>query len=98
MTARTAGTNSGDVVVQGRRLAPEAVVHVPLQVLADELRVHVRTLCAAAYDGPSPQTEVIFRQITVSRTQSRQGHRPPLTRVGIDRKAATTAAGSRPYR
>src|SRR5579872_4717229 len=49
----------------GRRPAPEAVVNqartlkskrpphdrVPLQVLADELHVHVRTLRAAARDG-----------------------------------------------
>ena len=49
----------------GRRHAPEAIVsqartlrakrllhdQVPLQVLADELRVHVRTLRAAAHDG-----------------------------------------------
>jgi DNA-binding XRE family transcriptional regulator len=49
----------------GRRPAPEAIVsqaralkakrplheRVPLQVLADELRVHVRTLRAAAHDG-----------------------------------------------
>jgi hypothetical protein len=49
----------------GRRPAPEAIVsrarnlkakrpphdRVPLQVLADELDVHVRTLQAAAHDG-----------------------------------------------
>jgi DNA-binding transcriptional regulator YiaG len=49
----------------GRRPAPDAIVHaaralkakrplydrVPLQVLADELHVHVRTLRAAAHDG-----------------------------------------------
>src|SRR5947207_9788900 len=49
----------------GRRPAPEAIVsearalkakrplhdRVPLQVLADELHVHVRTLRAAAHDG-----------------------------------------------
>ena len=49
----------------GRRPAPEAIVgqsrtlkakrpphdRVPLQVLADELPVHVRTLRAAAHDG-----------------------------------------------
>jgi DNA-binding transcriptional regulator YiaG len=49
----------------GRRSAPEAIVNqaatlkakqplhdrVPLQVLADELHVHVRTLRAAAHDG-----------------------------------------------
>jgi transcriptional regulator with XRE-family HTH domain len=49
----------------GRRPAPEAIVdqartlkakrptkdRVPLQVLADELQVHVRTLRAAAHDG-----------------------------------------------
>jgi DNA-binding transcriptional regulator YiaG len=49
----------------GRRIAPEAIVgqarilkamrppndRVPLQVLADELHVHVRTLRAAAHDG-----------------------------------------------
>src|SRR5580765_2733297 len=49
----------------GRRTAPEAIVNqartlkakrlphdrVPLQVLADELHVHVRTLRAAAHDG-----------------------------------------------
>src|SRR4030095_14881379 len=49
----------------GRRPAPDAIVRpartlkeerslrarVPLQVLADELKVHVRTLRAAAHDG-----------------------------------------------
>ena len=54
----------------GRRPAPEAVVsaartlkakrplhdRVPLQVLADELHVHVRTLRAAAHDGPVAYT------------------------------------------
>jgi DNA-binding transcriptional regulator YiaG len=70
----------------GRRLAPEAVVsqartlkakrppdgRVPLQVLADELHVHVRTLRAAAHDGRLAATfgpRPFFGKLTATATR-----------------------------
>ena len=70
----------------GRRLAPEAVVNrartlkakrplhdlVPLQVLADELHVHVRTLRAAAHDGRLAATfgpRPFFGKLTATATR-----------------------------
>lgn len=70
----------------GRRLAPEAIVNqartlkakprahdrVPLQVLADELNVHVRTLRAAAHDGRLAATfgsRPFFGKLTATATR-----------------------------
>jgi DNA-binding transcriptional regulator YiaG len=70
----------------GRRPAPEAVVNqarslkakrslhdrVPLQVLADELHVHVRTLRAAAHDGRLAATfdpRPFFGKLTATATR-----------------------------
>jgi DNA-binding transcriptional regulator YiaG len=70
----------------GRRPAPEAVVsqartlkakralhdRVPLQVLADELHVHVRTLRAAAHDGRLAATfgpRPFFGKLTATATR-----------------------------
>jgi DNA-binding transcriptional regulator YiaG len=70
----------------GRRRAPEAVVsqartlkakralhdRVPLQVLADELHVHVRTLRAAAHDGRLAATfgpRPFFGKLTATATR-----------------------------
>src|SRR6476660_723417 len=70
----------------GRRLAPEAVVQrartlkanrplhdlVPLQVLADELHVHVRRLRAAAHDGRLAATfgpRPFFGKLTATATR-----------------------------
>ena len=70
----------------GRRLAPEAIVReaqtlkakrpqpdrVPLQVLADELHVHVRTLRAAAHDGRLAATfgpRPFFGKLTATATR-----------------------------
>ena len=71
----------------GRRPAPEAIVEraqtlnakrpthrrVPLQVLADELRVHVRTLRAAAGDGRLParfDARPYFGKLTATATKA----------------------------
>src|SRR5205823_4887485 len=70
----------------GRRHAPEAIVRqaqmlsekrpthhrVPLQVLADELHVHVRTLRAAAHDGRLAATfgpRPFFGKLTATATR-----------------------------
>src|SRR5229473_4242036 len=70
----------------GRRTAPEAIVsqartlkakrprhdRVPLQVLADELHVHVRTLRAAAHDGRLAATfgpRPFFGKLTATATR-----------------------------
>ena len=70
----------------GRRTAPEAIVgqarslkakrpshdQVPLQVLADELHVHVRTLRAAAHDGRLAATfgaRPFFGKLTATATR-----------------------------
>src|SRR3954469_12116840 len=70
----------------GRRPAPEAIVsqartlkakrppqeRVPLQVLADELHVHVRTLRSAAHDGRLVATfgpRPFFGKLTASATR-----------------------------
>src|SRR6476660_3337464 len=70
----------------GRRPAPEAIVsvaralkanrplhdRVPLQVLADELHVHVRTLRAAAHDGRLAATfgpRPFFGKLTAAATR-----------------------------
>jgi transcriptional regulator with XRE-family HTH domain len=70
----------------GRRPAPEAIVsqarkvkakpplrdRVPLQVLADELKVHVRTLRAAAHDGRLAATfglRPFFGKLTATATR-----------------------------
>jgi transcriptional regulator with XRE-family HTH domain len=70
----------------GRRPAPEAIVRqartlkaklptndrVPLQVLADELRVHARTLRAAAHDGRLAATfgpRPFFGKLTATATR-----------------------------
>jgi transcriptional regulator with XRE-family HTH domain len=70
----------------GRRPAPEAVgtrartlkakrpshERVPLQVLADELNVHMRTLRAAAHDGRLPATfgpRLFFGKLTATATR-----------------------------
>lgn len=70
----------------GRRLAPVAVINqartlkakrslhdlVPLQVLADELHVHVRTLRAAAHDGRLAaqfSTRPFFGKLTATATR-----------------------------
>ena len=70
----------------GRRSAPEAIVgqartlkarrpthgRVPLQVLADELHVHVRTLRAAAHDGRLAATfgpRPFFGKLTATATR-----------------------------
>lgn len=70
----------------GRRLAPAAIVReaqtlkpkrlphdrVPLQILADELHVHVRTLRAAAHDGRLAATfgpRSYFRKLTATATR-----------------------------
>jgi DNA-binding transcriptional regulator YiaG len=70
----------------GRRPPPEAVVHraqtltvkrpshdlVPLQILADELHVHVRTLRAAAHDGRLAATfgsRPFFGKLTATATR-----------------------------
>lgn len=75
----------------GRRLPPEAVVQrartlkpkrplqdlVPLQVLADELHVHVRTLRAAAHDGRLVATfgpRPFFGKLTATATREAGAH------------------------
>jgi len=74
----------------GRRTAPEAIVsqarrlkarrppndRVPLQVLADELHVHVRTLRAAAHDGRLAVTfapRPFFGKLTARATREAAG-------------------------
>jgi transcriptional regulator with XRE-family HTH domain len=73
-----------------RRPAPEAIVRqartlnakrpphdrVPLQVLADELHVHVRTLRAAAHDGRLAATfgaRTFFGKLTATATREAAG-------------------------
>jgi transcriptional regulator with XRE-family HTH domain len=84
----------------GRRPTPEAVVkqartlhdRVPLQILADELQVHVRTLRAAAHDGRLAVTlgpRPFFGKLTATATREAAARfmatgiarRSPLTRT-----------------